>query len=264
MRIRLKKGVALAGAIAGAAVATTLIIYNVNQGNSLNTSDIENSGILDELEEALGVEDTAQTTPPLIADADGSDAAAAAGLLGNSFEEGSDAAAVQSESEASVQESTAEAVPGSDSGEENAGAVGGQNGQDNVYPATETAGNGVVAFEEPRTEEYDTYVEAVPQTRTETVVNEQRVVVETPVTVTEEITEQVEAEPGDFRAQSFAASADEMTDERRQQEAQAAYVADQERLRAAAEAAGQREYEERTGDDLPENNNSGDAFVIFY
>lgn len=49
MRIRLKKGVALFGTIAGAAIATALIVYNVNTGNGLNATDMDESGLFYEL-----------------------------------------------------------------------------------------------------------------------------------------------------------------------------------------------------------------------
>ena len=47
MRIRLKKGVALFGTIAGAAIATILIVYNINQDNAVYVSDVDEAGILD-------------------------------------------------------------------------------------------------------------------------------------------------------------------------------------------------------------------------
>ena len=256
MRIRLKKGVALIGTIAGAAVATALIVFNVNQGNSVNVSDMEGTGILEGIEGAFQQPGAGEADKPtVVADAEGTGAAAAAGVLGSAFGE---------------EQSTVTPTPSSAESDTTAAASEGNDGtaaSGETAPVQESEGYAeapavVQGDTSAPAQEAQTYVEVVPQTRTETVVSEKAVTVETPVIVTEQVTEQVEVQSVNFIEQSSEAAAQELTTNRRAQEAQAAYEADQERLKAAAEAARAGDYKEKTGDDLPDV--SGGEFIIFY
>lgn len=251
MRIRLKKGVALIGTIAGAAIATALIVVNVNQGNSVNVSEMEGSGLLDGIEGAFQNQGSGEAQKPtVVADAQGTDAAAAAGVLGDVLaeEDRTDAPA-----QGDAGRGTADAAGTDDTGSGETASAHESAGY------TEAAGSVQQPTSAPAASEVQTYVEAVPQTRTETVVSEKAVTVETPVTVTEQVTEEVEIQSVDFIERSGEAAAQEMTTNRRAQEAQAAYEADQARLKAAALSATTSDYAEVTGDDVTDSE-----FIVFY
>ena len=249
MRIRFKKSAVLLGVIAGAAIATALVVYNVNQGDSINVSDMDGSGFLNglsnDIEGALsGKEDD---DPTAIADADSGDTAASAGVVEVFFGDETENAAVTTDEK--IDDPTgelpvdmlSEGADGSSSDTDNKSA-------DVEEPAEETG----ISFQQ------ETYVETIPQVRTETVVDKRVVNVEVPVTVVEEITEDVEADPVYFYSETGAAAAGELTTTRRAQEALAAKQADMERIEAAAKNSADEEWR------FPNSDNYGDSFVVLY
>lgn len=265
MRIRLKKGVALFGAIAGAAIATALIIYNVNQTNSVNVSDMENSGLLGELGE--GIEDVLsfKPNPTVVAEADSGDTAASAGVLGTELgeEDQSSVEAGDHKTEAHSDEDTSVNSERKEDSDNSNGTEAESTESENN--AEDGAVSGLISSEsakEPVDEEIKTYVDAVPQTRTETVVDEVVVTVEKPVTVVEEVTEEVEKDPVYFYSQTDAAATGELQSERREQEAMAAKQADIERLEAAAKRADG--YTDENDWFVPDQDNIGDCVIVFY
>lgn len=260
MRIRLKKGVALIGAIAGAAIATALILYNVNTGNSLNTSDMEGSGILEGIESAFegnSPETGAAQQPAVVADAQGVDAAVAAGALGTAFGDKQEEQSGQSGQNEQSEQKDTPAAPTGNTGDTAANEAPAQSQGASGQSASESAEAAPVQEQAQQTQTVQTYVEAVPQTRTETVVSEKVVTVETPVTVTEVVPVEVEVVPVDFYGKSEAAAEAQLTTSLREEEAKKAQAADMLRLEAAAGTEQNRDY--ITGDDV-----SGDSFVIFY
>ena len=272
MRIRAKKGAILLCAIAGAAVVSALIVYNVNHGNSVNVSDIEDSGLLSGLAENVEEALNGNSSSAVIADADSGETAASAGVIGGIFDE-----EAQKNEESSVASTSDSAVEEAASGN-NTGESAQQDVQGGEIPPeqnitdvdSDLAGAGqydrsVSSDGQPSydqaSEEVRTYVEVIPQTRSETIVDERVVRVEVPVSVVEEITVNVEADPVYFYSETGTAAAGELTTTRRAQEALAAKKADMERLEAAAKEAGKNTSE---GDwNVPASDSNSDSFIVF-
>ena len=263
MRIRLKKGVALFGTIAGAAIATILIVYNVNQDNAVYVSDVDEAGILDLSGLFEGDQPDESTQPVVVAGSSGAEAAAAAGLLGGDLGDNSEESADTGKTEVPVSSET-------DSDNEKAsGAMPDGSGDDYRGDTVSVAGGEAVSEESAFSDETEpayrtesqTYVEAVPQTRTETVVDKRYVIVETPVTVTEQVLVETEVK-GDFHSQSDSASAAELNTGRRVEEAAAIQNLINENLSAAANGSGESDY--ITGDmvDRDHGYDVGDVVVF--
>ena len=257
MRIRFKKGVALFGTIAGAAVATILIAYNANQGNFVNVSDVEEAGLISFNDALEGGQTTTSDQPAIVGDASGTTAAVTAGVLGNDLGDKTDA----DDETAEPAESGAE--------EKNPAEEDGASGSDadiKVDTGTDSSGDVMAVYEGGISAEQDadyeggvsTYVELLPQTRMETVVSERKVTVETPVTVTEQISVDTEV-VGDFHARSDLAADAELNTGRRAEEAAAIQETINENLKAAEENLGELDY--ITGD-MKKGN--GDGLIIFY
>jgi hypothetical protein len=253
MRIRFRKGVALFGTIAGAAVATILIAYNANQGNFVNVSDMEEAGLIDFGSALESGQTTTSDQPAVVGDSSGV-AAVAAGTLGSDLEEKTDAAAEPAEVK----------TDGNDTAEKDAalGADADVDGDADTVSSGDVVavyGGGVSEeFEEAYQEGVQTYVEVVPQTRTETVVSERRVTVSTPVTVTEQVSVDTEV-IGDFHARSDLAADAELNTGRRAEEAAAIQETINKNLEAAEDARGELDY--ITGDMKKGND---DGLIIFY
>ena len=238
MRIRLKKGVALVGAIAGAAIATALIIINVNNGGSMNVvSDIEQVGFFEGLSGSMESAPEGESGNPVVADAQSADAAVAAGLLGEEA-----AGIAQDTDEASSEETQTATTTGgetadapSDAAPEGGSAAqsGDVGGKADGEASREAYDSGDASAYETVINEVQTYVEAVPETKTETVVEKNIVRVDRPATVTEYVSFEEEADPVYFYEKTSSASAGEFTDARRINEAEAAKAADMKRLEAA-------------------------------
>lgn len=243
MRIRLKKGVALFGTIAGAAVAAILIAYNANQGNFVNISDIDEAGIIDLSGALESGQSPVSPQPSVVADASGA-AAVAAGLIGGDLTDSTEVSAddVQSEAHVSADKDSEEGAGAVETGtvynSEGSSVVSGEDtASSEGFPSDE---QGVVY-----TGQVQTYVEVVPRTRTETVVNRRDVTVETPVTVTEQVLVETEV-TGDFHARSDSASSAEISSGRRAEEAAATQDLINKNLEAAADKTGELDY--MTGD----------------
>lgn len=261
MRIRAKKGAVILGVIAGAAIATALTVYNVNVGNSVNVSDIEDSGLLNGLAENVEEALNGGGTSAVIADANAGDTAASAGVMGDVF--GEDA---QKNEDGYV-------APASDPAEEESAFVNSDDtgeaarqtdtDADSSLTVEEEDDRDVSAVEQVSNEQEDgevqTYVEAVPQTRTETVVEEKIVSVEVPVSVVEEITVNEEADPVYFYSETGEAAVNELTTTRRAEEALAAQEADKARVEAAADESN------ASGNDwkVPVSDGYDDSFIVF-
>lgn len=263
MRIRLKKGVTLLGAIAGAAIATALIIYNVNHGNSVNVSDMEDSGLLNGLAEDVEGVLGGSTTPVMIADSDSDTAAVSAGVVGDTIADD-----VQDKEDKTVETDLSVTENPSDENKEFERTYSEDEQDKAIDSESPVAGQAdqvddsedSVVYDSAR-DEIQTYVEIVPLTHTETVADEKVVEVEVPVSVVEEFTETVEADPVYFYSETGAAAAGEIATNRRTQEALAAKQADMERLETAA-----KEYEENASDgdwNVPASDFYDDSFTIF-
>ena len=257
--------------IAGAAIATALIVYNVNQGNSVNVSDMENSGLLSELGDDVEELLNGKPQPTILAGADSGSTAASAGVMGSEFIDdtsaqedsslvssgnaGEDSKIVSPENTQTTE--AAAAVDESQEASDTLDTVQNNDGINQTGAAAATTEQSDTIVYESVQEEVRSYVEAVPQTRTETVVDEKTVTVEKPVTVVEEITEEVEADPVFFYSETGNAAVSELTTSRRVQEAEAARQADMERLKAAEES-------DSTGDwKVPEEADYDDSFIVF-
>lgn len=251
MRIRFNKGVALFATIAGAAVATAFIVYNIHQGNGHNVSDMEQLGLLgglsEEVENALDDNDT-----PVVADSNSGDAAAFAGVIG-------DVIGDNTHSGSDVSDEEAPAVTPSEA-QDNTGAydgnTGGQDQNASLNPGEETTAEPAPSLQSGRGTL--TYTEVIPRDHTETVVEERVVTVERPVTVVDEVTEVTDADPVYFYQQSGKAASGELTTSRRQEELEAAKRADEERLKIAAQNRGDIDWK------VPDEDYTGDMYAEFY
>lgn len=272
MRIRAKKGAILLGAIAGAAVATALIVYNVNDGNSVNVSDLEDSGLLSGLAENVEEALNGNTVPAVIADADSGDTAASAGVMGSILDEEAqknEDSSIESNSDPATEEAAFVNSAGESAhGDRQGGELPPE--QSNTDVDSDLAGeeqyersvsvDGQTSYEQSG-KEVRTYVEVIPQTHSETVVDERIVRVEVPVSVVEEITVNVEADPVYFYSETGAAATGEFTTNRRAREALAAKQADMERLEAAAKESSKNTSE---GDwKVPDSDSYDDSFIVF-
>ena len=232
MRIRAKKGAILLGAIAGAAVATALIVYNVNDGNSVNVSDIEDSGLLSGLAENVEEALNGNTVPAVIADADSGDTAASAGVMGSILDE-----EAQKNEDSSVV-STSDPATEEAAFVNNAGESAQRDRQGGELPPEQS--NTDVDSDLAGEEQYERSVSVDGQTSYE---------------------QSGEADPVYFYSETGAAATGEFTTTRRAREALAAKQADMERLEAAAKESSKNTSE---GDwKVPDSDSYDDSFIVF-
>lgn len=196
-----------------------------------------------------------------MADAHSGDAAAAAGVVGDPFGDDSRKTGAADSENKNEDDKKASVDDARVTDTQSSGGSAAASETGDVSERNAAVDTGRLSSEQDAVQ---SYTEVVPQTRTETVREESVVSVDSPVTVTEQVYEEVDADPVDFAYNAGGAAEGELTTSRRQQEAEAAKAAGWARLEEYAKENGNSDWHvpDIDGVDM-ESGHYTDSFVSF-